>query len=267
MVTPQKSATVFLRSGLSLQYDSRFMDTNCIPMKNQIQHVTVTCLDTMCIVPHMDWTELVKNAAASKDPKITHEVMAEWLNTTRGNVSHYLSKKREPSLDQILILFKKLGIKTSELDQDSISISNAHVGPEYPHPFRRVPVVGRAQGGDNGYMEEEQYPIGHGNGWLEFPTKDLSAFGLLVQGDSMQPRFRHGEYALVEPNAVYEIGEDVYVSLHDGRKLIKLLGWDRHDSIQLLSLNHDHKPITILKSNIACIYPVTPVHRRHFVHL
>lgn len=130
--------------------------------------------------------------------------------------------------------------------------------------LRRIPVVGRAKGGDNGFMDEENYPVGHGNGDLYFPARDASAFGLLIEGDSMFPVFPHRSYACVEPNEVYEPGDDVYVALKDGRKLIKRLAWVRADSIRLDSYNPEHPSITIDSDQVEAIYPVTPVHRRHF---
>ncbi len=144
-------------------------------------------------------------------------------------------------------------------------VSNAFAGPSKPRPLRRIPIVGRARGGDNGFMEEEQYSVGHGNGWLEVPTKDQNSFGLRIEGDSMDPVFPHGSYAAVEPNEMYEVGDDVYVALHDGRKLIKRLAWDRKDSVRLDSYNQHHASITIDRVEIAAIYPVTPVRRRHFI--
>ena len=51
--------------------------------------------------------------------------------------------------------------------------------------LRRVPVSGQVKGGADGYLEETS----DGEGFIEFPTTDSSAYALRVRGDSMHPRF------------------------------------------------------------------------------
>lgn len=143
--------------------------------------------------------------------------------------------------------------------------SNVADGPT-PRESRLIPVVGRARGGDNGYFDEEQYPTGYGSGQLEVRSKDMAAFGLLIVGNSMSPRYRQGEYAVVEPTLQYEPGEDVYVSLKCGRKLIKELAWVRSDQVKLLSLNDaENPPLIIDRADVVAIYPCSPAPRRAFV--
>lgn len=144
-------------------------------------------------------------------------------------------------------------------------ISNAQAGPGALRALRLVPVVGRAKGGDHGYMVEEEYPVGHGNGTLAVPTRDTGAFGLRIEGDSMEPVFPHGSYACVEPKECYEPGDDVYVALKDGRKLIKRLAWMRGDAVRLDSYNIHHQGITVAIDEIDAMYPAMRVPKRHFL--
>lgn len=127
---------------------------------------------------------------------------------------------------------------------------------------RYAPVVGRAKGGADGYFVEEQYPVGFSNEWVPTVQRDENAFGLRVVGDSMSPRLRHGEYILVSPNRNYETGNFIYVCLRDGRRLFKQLGRRHSDAIELLSVNLDHAPLTVLLTDIEHIYrafgPIEP---------
>lgn len=125
--------------------------------------------------------------------------------------------------------------------------------------FKTIPIVGRGKGGGDGFFDEEQYPVGHGSGYIDHPTRDINAFALRIEGDSMHPAIRHGQHVIVEPNASYTNGEYVYVSLRDGRKLVKQLGFERADSVNLLSINDNHPPITILKSDVKAIYAITAI--------
>ena len=118
---------------------------------------------------------------------------------------------------------------------------------------RGVPVVGEVKGGPDGFLEELQYPDSHGDGFVAYPTSDPEAFALRVRGDSMHPRYRAGEFIVVEPKVDPQPGDDVVVALRDGRKLLKELNWDRDGEIQLLSVNNHFAPLTIAKSEVLSI--------------
>lgn len=128
--------------------------------------------------------------------------------------------------------------------------------PVFPVSLARIPVVGTAQLGDDGYWHEFDSPVGHGDGYALFPTSDKNAFGLHVQGDSMRPRFKPGEVVIIEPNKKVESGQEVCVKTTDGRVMVKVLDWRRHGMTQLSSVNEDHKPITLKDQQIEFVYRV-----------
>lgn len=121
---------------------------------------------------------------------------------------------------------------------------------------KTVPVVGEVKGGDDGFLEELQYPVGHGDGSVEYPTADSSAYALRVRGDSMHPRYRAGEYIVVAPSIEPQTGDDVVVSLKDGRKLLKQLNWLRDGEVQLLSINDTFSPLTIQLTDVETMHLV-----------
>lgn len=78
---------------------------------------------------------------------------------------------------------------------------------------RDLPVYGSAQGGSDG-MTIDYEPIE----WMRRPQAlegVVDAFAFYVVGDSMSPRFRHGERLLVHPRRPPRAGEDVLVILKD----------------------------------------------------
>lgn len=121
-------------------------------------------------------------------------------------------------------------------------------------PMRAVPVVGEVKGGEDGYLEELEYPVGHGDGTIEWPTSDQHSYALRVRGDSMFPRYRAGEFVVVEPSIEAPLGEDVVVCLNDGRKMLKVLNWIRDGEVQLLSINNGFAPLTIVDREIRSIH-------------
>lgn len=111
--------------------------------------------------------------------------------------------------------------------------------------LKQIPVVGEVKGGMDGFLEELQYPVGHGEGTVDYPSTDAAAYALRVRGDSMHPRYRAGEFIVVAPSTEPQLGDDVVVSLRDGRKLLKQLNWIRDGEVQLLSINDGFAPLTI----------------------
>lgn len=121
---------------------------------------------------------------------------------------------------------------------------------------RWVAVVGHVKAGPDGYLDELQYPVGEGDGYVEYWVKDPSAYAVRVKGDSMHPRYRAGEFIVVTPGIEATPGRDVVVKLKDGRKLLKQLNWIRDGDIQLLSINNGYAPMTIALEDVDSVHRV-----------
>lgn len=114
----------------------------------------------------------------------------------------------------------------------------------------RVPVVGNAQLGNDGFFEALDFPPGHGDGYLNIHSDDPDAYGLKVSGDSMHPRIKNGEYVLIEPNRQYCSGDEVMVRTAAGRTMIKEFIYLRDGMYRLDSVNSEHPPIHIAETDI-----------------
>lgn len=155
--------------------------------------------------------------------------------------------------------------KVLERLQRSDAQSNVEDAPVLKE-HRLVPVVGEVKGGDDGFLEELQYPVGHGEGSVEYPTADRSAYALRVRGDSMHPRYRAGEFIVVTPSIEAQPSDDVVVALKDGRKLLKVLNWVQDGEIQLLSINNHFGPLTLQLSDVDFVHLVDGRVRRSAFH-
>lgn len=122
--------------------------------------------------------------------------------------------------------------------------------------LRAVPVVGAVQAGDNGLLQETQYPVGLGDGYLEWPTKDKNAYALRVRGDSMEPRVRSGEFVIVEPNNTPSSGDDVVAIFKDGRRMLKRLLIIKTGEFMLASINESHNTITVFEEDLEALHLV-----------
>lgn len=84
---------------------------------------------------------------------------------------------------------------------------------------------------------------------------DPKAYGVLVRGDSMVPRYMPGETLIVSPNAVVKSGTFAYVELLSGERLIKRVhrqpgGWN------LESLNAAYAPRFVPQSDVGVIHKI-----------
>lgn len=160
--------------------------------------------------------------------------------------------KKRIADDMIDIIEKAFSLSRGWLDQPLDS--DHELGPPSAlRTYRSLPIVGEVQGGDDGFLLELQYPVGHGEGYIEWPTRDPQAYALRVRGDSMHPRYRAGEFVIVEPSIEPQPGDDVVTSCKDGRKMLKQLNWIRDGEAQFLSINNHYQPITMQLTDIESI--------------
>lgn len=137
------------------------------------------------------------------------------------------------------------------LDKGKASPSNVGRAKE-----GRVPVVGNAQLGNEGFFEALDFPPGHGDGYLNIHSDDPDAYGLKVTGDSMLPRIKNGEFVLIEPNKNFFSGDEVMVRTAAGRTMIKEFIYLRDGMYRLDSVNAEHAPIHIAESDVMEIHLV-----------
>lgn len=144
------------------------------------------------------------------------------------------------------------------------AVKGLPIGVREPPPqsgLRSVPIIGFAIAtpDEDGYFTDGEYPVGHGDGYLPWPTRDPNAYALRVKGDSMQPRIRPGELLIVEPNVRVSPGDDVVVRTTSGRKMVKRLLFKRPEEVTLGSINQAHFETTISLTEIESIQYVSAI--------
>jgi phage repressor protein C with HTH and peptisase S24 domain len=118
----------------------------------------------------------------------------------------------------------------------------------------RVPVIGKAMLGMDGFFEALDYPAGGGDGHLNVSSKDPHAYALRVVGNSMTPRIKNNEFVLVEPNHPYVNGDDVLVRTADGRAMIKEFVYLRDGQYRFDSYGNGFEPVYLAESEVALIH-------------
>jgi SOS-response transcriptional repressor LexA len=202
-------------------------------------------------------------------PKLSQERFGlDYEIGTQGMVWQYLNGNRPLNLSVALKFSRGLGIAVgtfsprlaSELAAAGLGRGNdLQVSEPLGITAMQVPVVGTARGGHDAYYLEIEYPTGHGDGYVSYPAKRSNAYALRVRGDSMRPRIKPGEYVIVEPDIPVKPGDEVIVRTKSGKSMVKVLHSQRSGFVELLSLNDDHKPMTIDVNEIEFIHHVTGI--------
>jgi len=125
---------------------------------------------------------------------------------------------------------------------------------------RDLPVYGVAIGGSEGDFSFNGTVVDY----VRRPpmlSKIGNAFGVYVIGDSMSPRYDHGDLVFVHPGRPPQPGNDVIVELHGehgapGACYIKRLVRRSADHIQLAQFNPPRDDIAIEASRIKAVYRI-----------
>ncbi len=110
---------------------------------------------------------------------------------------------------------------------------------------RRIPLIGLAQAGGEGYFDDGGFPVG--GGWDEIGLPDIGdphAYALEISGESMEPVFRDGDLVIVSPGAPIRRGDRVVVRTQKGEVMAKELKRQSARRVDLRSLNPAHPDYT-----------------------
>lgn len=94
-----------------------------------------------------------------------------------------------------------------------------------------------------------------------YDVTDPRAYGVRVRGDSMQPIYRPGQELVVSPNTPPADGDEVYVQLLNGQRLIKI-AYRQENGWVLESANHAHPPRFVLHEEVGAIHPILWARRK-----
>ena len=124
-------------------------------------------------------------------------------------------------------------------------------------PARRVPLIGLAQAGGEGFFDDGGYPVGGGWDEVSLPEiADPNAYALEISGDSMEPVYRDGDMVIVSPSAPIRRGDRVVVRTTNGEVMAKQLARRSARRVELKSLNPAHPDYSFDLNEVAWIHRV-----------
>ncbi len=169
------------------------------------------------------------------------------LDPTSFNKSKRVSregKERWPSTESIAKILSVTGVTMN----DFISLIDTEASD---HATRdaglKIPVIGFAQAGAEGFFDEDGYPAGDQWDETDLPAiqHDSGAYGIMVSGDSMEPLYRQGDILIVYPDAQLRKGDRAVIRLKDGSVMAKEILKRGSKTLVLKSLNPDFDDINL----------------------
>ena len=122
---------------------------------------------------------------------------------------------------------------------------------------RRIPLIGLAQAGGEGFFDDGGYPVG--GSWDEVGLPEVSdphAYALEISGESMEPVFRDGDLVIVSPAAPIRRGDRVVARTTAGEVMAKQLARRSARRVELRSLNPEHPDYSFDLAEIAWIHRI-----------
>lgn len=195
------------------------------------------------------WTAIDRLAARAK---MTASGLAKksGLDPTTFNKSKRITPEGRPRWPSTESVAKALAATNTKIDV-FVGLITDSSGKAALHS---VPLIGFAEAGTGGYFDDGGFPVG--KGWEEtaLPTvTDEHAYALEISGDSMKPVYRDGDIIVVSPAAPVRKGDRVVVKTKNDEVMVKELKRKQAKSIELKSLNSEHKDRTVPLSDVVWI--------------
>jgi len=180
------------------------------------------------------------------------------LDPTSFNISKRRTgdgRFRWPSTESLAKILSATGAK---LEDFTALVMGARVMPEKAARGRtKIPLIGMAQAGAEGFFDDGGYPAGAGWEDVELPqTNDPNAYALSISGDSMEPVYRAGDAIVVSPAAPIRAGDRVVTRTRDGAVMAKLLTRRTGSRTELTSLNPAYPTLHFTNEDIVWMHRI-----------
>jgi phage repressor protein C with HTH and peptisase S24 domain len=171
------------------------------------------------------------------------------LSSTVFNLSkrQFKNRKRWPSTESIAAILQATGASLDEF----VALAAGDAAPR-----ATLPLLALNAASAKSAFDEQGHPSGRAWEEMNFPKlADAHAFAIEVTGKSLQPVCREGDRIVVSPAERPRKGDRVVVRTAKGEMLVRELGRDNAQKIELLALDGDGE-ITLSPKDIEWMYRV-----------
>jgi repressor LexA len=118
----------------------------------------------------------------------------------------------------------------------------------YGTPLRhdRIPLLSRIPGGKPIFTDDQSYPAGFGEEFLDRgDVTDPQAYALVVEGNSMSPRINSGDVVIISPNSPVINRTIAAVAINGEERTLKTVIFLQNGKILLQPENSHFEPIVL----------------------
>ncbi|MCI4626567.1 MAG: XRE family transcriptional regulator [Candidatus Magnetoovum sp. WYHC-5] len=168
---------------------------------------------------------------------IKQNTLAEMIGVVPQNLNAYMTGRRrfgEKKIEQIA--------KALDVPPESLYTIITDINPASDVQVKRIPVISWLKAGQ-WHEGVDVFAEGYADSWMYYDTKDMYAFALLVEENSMSPEFKAGDIIIVSPSSGYSFGDYVVARYVETVvfKQLKLIG----NTVLLQSLNNQYDDIIL----------------------
>ena len=163
-------------------------------------------------------------------------------------------RARWPSTES---LAKVLDATGASLETFTALVTGSSRAVSSVRPPRRIPLIGMAQAGGDGFFDDAGFPVGGSWDEVSLPeVADTNAYALEIAGDSMEPVYRDGDMVVVSPVAPIRRGDRVVARTLAGEVMAKQLARRSAKRVELKSLNPAHRDRSFDLTEIAWLHRI-----------
>lgn len=123
--------------------------------------------------------------------------------------------------------------------------------------LKTIRITGEIYGEEDGNLGTVRYEYSIDADRVAYPASGDRCYALRVRGDSMSPRIRHGEIIVIDPDHEPEAGDDVVIKMKDGRMMVKVFLYRRHNEITVGAINAGVGNTTLIADDVSEMHYVS----------
>lgn len=172
------------------------------------------------------------------------------LSPTLFNPSKRINsgRKRWPSTESVAAILAATGSSLDDFVAMASPTATQHT---------KIPLLGLNEANQNGYFNDDGKALEKKWDEMGLPAStDIDAFALEISNQSLEPIYKEGDRIILSPAEKPRRGDRVAVRTKDGKVLVRQLGREGAQKIELISFNPDYPPVTLARMDVVWLYRI-----------
>lgn len=158
-------------------------------------------------------------------------------------------RKRWPSTESVAAILQATGSSVEDFVALASPTATQHT---------KLLILGLTEASQKGSFDEEGNPVREKWDEVGLPAStDPDAFVLEISNRTLEPAYKEGDKIVISPMERPRRGDRVAVRTRDGEVMIRQLGREGAQKVELMALSPDYPPLTLARKDIVWLYRIT----------